>query len=185
MFLIPLVQSFIVRFLRCKFLHDVSYQAIFIVRYIHYIKVLTQKFFCRTHLGGRDNLTLRNTGLSNLILFPEHVRKSRIVRLYCFSTVFDGNLLLVNQHRSNYSNINFPPAIRNSLITTLDISHGSGQFLHILHFQIFFHLDGSSTIFFLASHHAIQIVAIQYSQNVSIRICIFCNESKLTVNMSH
>ena len=155
MSIITLVQLFIMRLLCFELFYNVGHKSVFIIRDIHHIEVFTQQVFDCTHLGSRNNLTLGDTCLADFTLFTEHVRKFRIARLDSFTTIFDGNLLVINQHCSYNCNIDFFPAIQNFLITALYICHRGRQFLCILHLQILFHFYCSIVVFFHSGHYTI------------------------------
>ena len=153
--IITFIQFLVMFLLFFKLLNNVFYKSVFIIRNIHYIKVFTKQVFDRTHFCSCNNLTLGDTCLANLTLFTEHIRKFRITRLDRFSTIFDGNLLVINQHRSGGCNIDFFPAIRNCLIAALHICHRSRKFLCVLHLKILFHLHSRIVIFFHTRHDTV------------------------------
>ena len=185
MTIVALIQLLIVFLLLFKLLNNISNESVFIIRNIHYIEVFAKQVFDRTHLSRCNNLTFRDAGLSDFTLFTEHIRKFRITRLDSLSTIFDGNLLVINQHRSYNCNIDFFPAIRNCLITALYICHRSRKFLCILHLKILFHLHSCIMIFFKTSHNTIQMFTLQNSKDICIRIGILGNEAEFAINMRY
>ena len=167
--------------LSLKLRNDKGNKAVFIIRHVHHIKVLTEEILDRFHLDRSHDLTLGNAGLADLTLLAEHIRELRIVGLNCCSTVLDGDFLLVDKQSNNCSNVDLSPAIRDSLIAALYIKHGGRQLSPILHDQVFLDLGSCITIGFCSSNE----VASQNLDNVRIRLCILLDQAKLTVDVRH
>ena len=108
-----------------KLINDKLNQAVFIRRHIHEIEVIPQKIFDRLHSCRRYHLSLGNLRLPDLALFPEHVRKLRIIRLHRGTGILNRHLLPYNQQSHDSRNIDLTPSIRNRLVSFLNIRHGS------------------------------------------------------------
>ena len=181
--LITSIQRSIVFALLCELLSHKANQTIFIVRYIHDVEILTKHCFYITHHRSGNSFTLADGSLADLALFTKHIRQSRVVRLNGIACILNGHFPGINQLCRNRSDVDFFPSIRNCTVFALNICHRSRQFLHILHFQIFFHSRSSVTV----RLHARKLChrTCQNCNNICITACIFCNQIELTVHMSN
>ena len=180
---VTFIQRNIVIPLFAEFFGYKANQAIFIIRHIHNIEILTEHFFYIPHHGSGNGFTFANGSLADFTLFTEHIRQFRVIRLNGIACIFDGYFLGINQLCRNRSNVDFLPAIRNCTVFALHICHRSRQLFRILHFQIFFHCRSSITVRLHAWEHGNS--TCQNRNNICITARIFCNQIELAIYMSN
>ena len=116
-----------------------------------------------------------------LTLFPKHIRKLRIAGLNGRSTIFNCDLLIMNQHSNNCRNVNLPPAVRLLLEPILQIRHCSRKILIKLNLQILFYLCSCIPVWL--SPRKILLITLKDLINICISISKLCDQSEVTVYM--